>query len=111
MGRIKSRKVTKNAEKERRIQLAIADIRKGKYSSIRQTVEAHDVAFSTLRRRLNSGMTCSLAHATQQLLTVAEEKAVVRWILCMEGFGFPLRISHVKEAVVLLKSPQWPKDE
>ena len=39
----------------------------------------------------------------QQLLSPADEKAIVRWIVRMEEFGFPPRVSHVKEAINLLK--------
>ena len=37
------------------------------------------------------------------LLTPQEEKAIVRWIFKLDEWGFPPRLEHVKEAIVLLK--------
>ena len=39
----------------------------------------------------------------QQLLTPAAERAIVRWIVRLEELGFPPRVSHMKEAIALLK--------
>ena len=49
------------------------------------------------------------AHGYQQLRSIAEEKAIVRWIVKLEEWGFPPRIEHVKEAVIKLKG-DWPED-
>ena len=43
------------------------------------------------------------------LLTPPEEKAIVRWIFKIEECGFPPRISHVKEAIMLVKYGEGTK--
>ena len=64
-----------------------------------------------MRRRLRGAKARKLAHVHQQLLTPAEERAIVRWIVQLEEFGFPPRVRHVKEAIVLLKHPELGLEE
>ena len=67
-------------DKEARIKKAIQAVKAGDFPSLRRTAEAYNISLTTFRRRLAGGVSCALAHESQQLLTVAEEKAVVRWI-------------------------------
>ena len=107
MVKVKLRNKKHNEDKEARIKKAIHAVKVGDFPSLRRTAEAYDIPLTTLRRRLGGGVSCALAHESQQLLTVAEEKAVVRWIYRLEEFGFPPRTQHVKEAVSLLKESTW----
>jgi len=84
MGKIKQRTLQKQQEKEARLQKAIKAAKAGDFPSLRRTAEAYDIPLTTLRRRLAGGTTRIKAHAYQQLLTTAEEKAVVRWIYQLE---------------------------
>ena len=47
----------------------------------------------------------------RQLLTPAEERAIVRWIVRLEELGFPPRVRHAKEAILLLKHPELGMEE
>ena len=82
------------------MQQAIKAMKEGR---LRRAVEAYGVHYSTLRRRLEGSTSRGKAHIQQQLLSPADEKAIVRWMIRMEEFGFPPRISHVKKATSLLK--------
>jgi len=84
MGKIKQRTLQKQQQKEARLQKAIKAAKAGDFPSLRRTAEAYDIPLTTLRRRLAGGTTYIKAHAYQQLLTTAEEKAVVRWIYQLE---------------------------
>lgn len=57
-----------------------------------RAAEAYGVRDSTLRRRLKGGTPRKAAHLKQQRLSPADEKAIVRWIVRMEQFGFPLMV-------------------
>jgi len=62
-----------------------------RFTSMRRATEAHGVHYS-LGRRLKGGTSGKAAHIKEQLLSTADEKAIVRWIVWMEEFGFPPRI-------------------
>ena len=110
MGKLKLRNKKQKGDKEARIKKAIHAVKSGDFPSLRRTAEAYDIPLTTLRRRLAEGISCALAHESQQLLTVAEEKAIVRWIYRLEEFGFPPRTQHVREAVALLKGLTWTEE-
>lgn len=106
MGKIKFRDLLTADEREQRIAKAIKAYHSGKYSSLSKTADICGVPRTTLSRRLNGGTTRQLAHTKQQLLTLSEERAIVRWIYNLEASGFPPRIEHVKEAALLLKGKE-----
>jgi len=54
-----------------------------------------------MHRRLRGAKFRKLAHVHQQLLMLAGERTIVRWIVRLEEFGFLPRVSYVKEAIVL----------
>ena len=103
MGRIKTRKLKSESEKELAIAHALKGLRAGRYPSMRQAAEINGIAFTTLRRRFHGGKNRVAGHEGQQLITAAEERAIVRWIYRLELAGFPPRIEHVREAVMLLR--------
>ena len=107
MVKVKMRYRKQKEDKEARIKKAVQAVTAGDFPSLRRTAEAYNIPLTTLRRRLAGGVSRALAHESQQLLTIAEEKAVVRWIYRLEEFGFPPRTQHVKEAAALLKGPTW----
>ena len=82
----------------------------GQYPSIRKTADAFGVGYTTLYRRLNGGQSRCRANISQQLYTPGEEKAIARWIVKLEEWGFPPRIAHVKAAVALLKEKGWDEE-
>jgi len=114
MGKLKQRglQVAKEeADREKAIKNACDGVQQGRFASIRKAAEAYGVHYSTVRRRLRGAKARKLAHVHQQLSTPAEERAIVRWIVRLEEFGFPPRVSHVKEAIVLLKHPELSLEE
>jgi len=89
MGKIKKRLLLSENEKEVRIQKAMKAYTAGKFRSLRKTAEAYGLAYTTLNRRVHGGLPRMLAHAYQQLISPAEEKAILRWIIKLEEWGFP----------------------
>jgi len=89
--------------REKQITNAVVAFRKGNYPSITATAIAFDIPKSTLAYQL-SGQRVSRqkAHVDQQLLTEAEERAVVRWIKRLDDWGFPPRLDMVKGMATML---------
>ena len=89
--------------REKQITNAIRAFRNGNYPSISATAVAFDLPKSTLAYRM-SGQRVSRqkAHVDQQLLTEAEERALVRWIKRLDDWGFPPRLDMVKEMARML---------
>jgi len=107
MGRLKQRKQASEAQRELRIRRAILAFEQRKYPSIRKTAAAFGLAYAISHGRLNSAQSHIKGYITQQVCTTAEAKAIVRWILKLEEWGFPSQILHVKEGVALLKGAKW----
>ena len=102
MGRVKTRKLKSEDERELSIGRALKGLRSGRFPSIRKAAEINGIAYTTLYRRFHGGKTRVAGHEDQQLVTAAEERAIVRWIYRLELAGFPPRIEHVREAVLIL---------
>jgi hypothetical protein len=101
MGRLKGRA---KEERENLIQLAIKDYYKTLEPSIRASAEKFSIPWSTLRDRLRGAQSRRESHRHQQLLTEYEEKSIVQWCERMDDWGFPLRLSLVKEMAAYLVS-------
>jgi len=114
MGKLKQRRLQvakEEADREKAIKKACDGVQQGRFASIRKAAEAYGVHYSTVRRRLKGAKLRKFAHTHQELLTPAEEKSIVRWIVQLKEFGFPPRVNHVKEAIVLLKHPELGLEE
>jgi len=64
-----------------------------------------------MKRRLKGASTQKLAHGHQQFLMPGEEREIVRWVVWLDKFGFPSRVSYVKEAILLLKHLEFGLEE
>lgn len=85
------------AEKEARYQEAIAAIRKGQHTCHSAAI-AFNLPRSTLYTRVNGGIQPrNLAHESEQILSHAEERELVRWITRLTISGYPARHSTLKE--------------
>jgi len=84
-------------DNEKQIQAAIDGLRKGQYSSVRAAAKAHDVSHVTLNRRMNGGKSIAESREEQQNLSIAEEKALSRWISQMTAAGHPVRHGYIRE--------------
>jgi hypothetical protein len=98
---------------ESRIQDAVAAYKSGTYRSIRAAVNAFSIPPSTLSHRLAGRTSRSQAHDSEQNLSHAEEKTLVRWLRRLTNTGFStspaLAIEMAEEIrlgrVQLLKTP------
>lgn len=104
MGRVKPRKLKSENEKESSITCALKGLHSGRYTSIRKAAKSNGIAYTTLRRRFHGGKDRVAGHEGQQLITAAEERAVVRWIYLLELAGFSPRIADVREAVTITRN-------
>jgi hypothetical protein len=74
---------------ESRIRDAIAAYKAGTYHSIRAAANAFSIPPSTLSYRLAGRTSRSQAHESEQILSHAEEKTLVRWLTRLTNTGFP----------------------
>ncbi|KAF8805523.1 hypothetical protein BYT27DRAFT_7073169, partial [Phlegmacium glaucopus] len=97
--------------KEACIQQAKLDFEAQQYPNIRKAAIAHDVKYDTLRRRVQ-GLTqpCKEAHGQQQLLTRAEEGALVDWICYLALTGHPLNKRTIRPKVQAILSAKGIKN-
>jgi Tc5 transposase DNA-binding domain len=79
------------------IEQAIEHVFLSRKHSIRPTARAWDGSSSTLSRRINGGCTRREGHSGQQLLSPAQEKILVSWILEQERLGHAPTHQRVRE--------------
>jgi len=79
-----------------------------RHSSIRSAAAAYRIPYETVRNRLRGTKTRQESHRSQQLLTVEEEKAIVRLCLTLDDWGHPLKLPMIKEfaTALLSESPE-----
>jgi hypothetical protein len=87
-------------EVEDRVAAAITNYKGSKFKNIRDAATAYDLTYSKLRNRLAGIEAKGAAQVDQQLLTSWEEKAIVRWILQLDDWGFPPRMKYVKDMAI-----------
>jgi hypothetical protein len=85
------------AYSEADMQQAITEYYSGLYSSKQAAAQANNVPPAILRYRLAGRTLPSQAHETQQILSNAEEKTLVRWITRLTSTGFPASPALVVE--------------
>ncbi|KAM0706169.1 hypothetical protein Q7P35_006718 [Cladosporium inversicolor] len=78
-----------SAPVESRIQDAVAAYKSGTYRLIRAAANAFSIPPSTLSYRLAGRTSRSQAHESEQILSHAEEKTLVRWLTRLTSTGFP----------------------
>jgi len=91
------RKNGKVREREQQVQIALAGLRDGTYTSIDQAVAALGVPKSTLSRRTKGGKSRSEAQEWRGALTRQEEKALAKWISMSAATGNPVRHPFIRE--------------
>jgi hypothetical protein len=64
---------------------------------MRASADTFGIPWTTLRDRLNGAQNRRDAHRSMQLLSEHEKTTIVRWCERMDDWGFPLRLSLVKE--------------
>jgi len=89
-------------EKEARLQEAMAAVLAEKHTASSAAL-AFNVPRSTLYDRLDGKLPHNQAHETEQLLSHAEEKELVRWITGLTITGYPPRYDTLREMAVEIR--------
>jgi hypothetical protein len=71
---------------------AVAAYRNGEYTSIRKCSYAFNIPLSTLSDRLSYATSRSKSHESQQILSTAEEKALLKAITRLTKSGYPITL-------------------
>jgi hypothetical protein len=103
MGRVKSRDAATDRENE--IREAKHAYLSGLEPSIRAAASTYGIPYSTLRDRLRGAQPRSAAHEKEQLLTLEEEKSIVRFCETLDDLGHPLQVKMVKAFAMSLLPP------
>jgi hypothetical protein len=85
---------------EQRVQGISAAISTGIDSSAYDAAKQLSMSKATLYRRQNGGVGRVVARQSQQTLTEAEERALVKWLTHLTASGYPARHSIVRKMVV-----------
>ena len=83
---------------------ALQDVKSSKFSSVRSTAHAWEVAPSTLSHRVNGRVGRRESHSSQQILTPVQEKMLVNWILEQERLGHCPTHQRVREFAARIRS-------
>jgi len=103
MGRVKSRDATTDRGNE--ICKAKHVYLSGLEPSICTAASTYGISYSTLRDRLRGAQPRSAAHEKEQLLTLEEEKSIVRFCETLDDLGYPLQAKMVKAFAMSLLPP------
>ena len=87
---------------------AISSYREGSLSSIRACAAAFSIPLSTLSHRLSGRTSRSTAHTTQQILSTAEEEALVKWISRLSKAGCPITLPLTSSLVEEIRTRRYP---
>jgi len=94
------------AESECKVQLALAGLNDGTYTSIGQASRALEVSKTTLHRRVKGGKSRAQGKENQQLLTIPEEAALAAWIERSTATGNPVQQSFIRDMAEQLRKPR-----
>ena len=86
--------------REQAIESAIADLRRGVFSSQRKAADAYRIPRSTLQQRLNGRKPNAIAHSNQQRLTPEQETFLADWILDEDSRAQPPSHPRVREMAI-----------
>ena len=102
MGRVKCSNAT---DRENDIREAKLAYRSGLEPSISAAASTYGIPYGTLRDRLRGAKPRSAANEKEQLLTLEEEKSIVRFCETLDDLGHPLQVKMVKAFVMSLLPP------
>ena len=91
------RRSAKMSDLEARITKALDAIQKKEVKNVYEPAKRFKVNRETLRLRVNGGLSLVESHESTQLLSVAEENALVLWCKRLSAAGFPPRHQLLKE--------------
>jgi Tc5 transposase-like DNA-binding protein len=84
-------------ESEARIQEALQALENKDFNTLYAAAKHYDVSRATLTRRASGSKSRAQGQESAQLLSMAEEKALVKWISQLSSTGKPVRHALVKE--------------
>jgi hypothetical protein len=87
------------AERESKLELALAGLADGTYTSIDHAVSVLRVPKTTLFRRVHGGKTRNEAAEWRQLVTKHKEKALAQWISTSTVSGHPILYAKARDYV------------
>ncbi|RMD42234.1 hypothetical protein DV735_g2882, partial [Chaetothyriales sp. CBS 134920] len=87
---------------EATIQLALQDIRTGRFSSTRKAAAFYSLPRSTLQDRINGRPSRQVARATQQTLSPRQEETLAKWCLDLDAMAHPPNHAQIRELASLL---------
>lgn len=96
------------SEIEDAISKAIIAYRNKEYTSIRACAYAFSIPWTTLRNRLSGRTSRSKAHKNEQILSLAEEKTLIRWITRSSTLGVPITLAFTRELAEELRYSRLP---
>lgn len=103
-------KSSKAAQNEVQILDAIQALKNSTFSNPYAAAIHFEVSYDTLRRRMAGGLSHSQAAAAQQILSIAEEKTLIRWITRYTTAGTPISPSLLIELAELLRARRVRRD-
>ena len=98
------KKSSKASQTEAKLQEAICAIRNKTISGPYAAAARFKVNYKTLCRRMAGGQSHSQAATSQQILSIAEEKSLIRWITRYTAAGTPILLLLLLEMAKLLRA-------
>ena len=92
MPQVKERSNIPNITLEQRYSKALKGLEDGTYKSLASAAQANDLSKSGLGHRKNGRQPWWEAHHEQQIFSAVVKKAIVKWILKLDSFGFSPRV-------------------
>ena len=92
MPRVKERSNIPNLTLEQRYSKALKGLEDRTYKTLASAAQANDLSKSSLGHRKNGRQPRREARHEQQILSPAAEKAIVKWVLKLDSFGFSPRV-------------------
>jgi len=103
MGRVKCRDAV--TDRENQIRESKHAYHSGLEPSIRAAASTYGITCGTLQDQLRGAQPRSAAHEKEQLLTLAEEKSIVRFCETLDDLGHLLQAKMVKAFAMSLPPP------
>ena len=95
------------SELEDKVSKAIVSYREGQYSSVRACASAFSIPVLTLFYRLSGRTSRSIAYATQQILSTAEEESLIKWISRLSKAGYPITLLITRELAKEIRARRY----
>ena len=90
--RVKERSNLAQEVREQRYAKALKGLEDGTYKTLSEVVVPNKLSKSSLGHRRNGRRSRQEAHRDEQTFSPAAEKAVVKWILNLNDYGFSLKV-------------------